>query len=504
MTTPEPGTLPHAAAPPPGCPAHAGGRAGEAPAAGRGAALYGPAVSEDPHGLYARLREQYGAVAPIELEPGVEAWLVLGYPELLELTRNEQLFSKDSRRWRVPAEGRLRPDSRVQPMTAWRPTLLNLDGAEHQRLRAAVADTLAQIDHGRLREITEAAADALIDGWGPDGTADLIAQYARRLPLLVFTQLLGLPAEAGPRLIELISHFVDSSENSVRANAEFQATLADLVRSRRAEPGADLTSWLLAHPARLTDEEALHHLVVILVAGNETTINWTGNTLRLLLTDRRFRATLSGGRLTVADALEEVLWRDPPTQNFPGRWATDDTVLGGQYISAGDMLVLGLAAANADPAAQGPLTPAPAHAAPSVRDGTGTTGNRAHLAWGAGRHVCPAQHPARLIVETAVETLLHRLPDLQLAVPAGELSWRPSPWSRALVSLPVLYSAFTPPRPAATERPVWTPPPHSTPGGSPPSPSTPSDATSTPRTPGSATPARRSWWNSLAGWWSGR
>ncbi|WP_406200565.1 cytochrome P450 [Kitasatospora sp. NBC_01560] len=501
MTTPEPGTAVPPMAPPPGCPAHAGGAAG-GPGAGGGlpvgvplAPLYGAAMADDPHGLYARLRAQYGPVAPIELEPGVEAWLVLGYPELLELTRNEALFSKDSRRWRVPAEGRLAADSRLLPMTSWRPTLLNLDGAEHQRLRAAVSDTLAQIDHRQLRETTEAAADALIDSWGPDGTADLIAQYARQLPLLVFTQLLGLPAGAGPHLVELISHFVDSSAKSVRANAEFQAILVDLVRRRRETPGADLTSWLLAHPAALTDLEAVHHLVVMMVAGNETTINWTGNTLRLLLTDRRFRATLTGGRLTVSDALEEVLWRDPPTQNFPGRWATGDTVLGGQYISTGDMLVLGLAAANADPAAQG--TASAAH---------GTLGgNRAHLAWGAGQHVCPAQHPARIIVETAVETLLHRLPDLQLAVPPSELTWRPSPWSRALVSLPVLYSAFTPPRPPAPERPAWTPPPVD-PNSPDPSPSgsTPSDATSTARTPGSAPQARRSWWSSLAGWWSGR
>jgi len=471
MTTPR---QDEALAPPPGCPAHRDI-----------APLYGSAVAEDPHGHYARLRERHGAVAPIELEPGVEAWLVLGYPELLELTRNEQLFSKDSRRWRVPREGRLRADSRLLPMTAWRPTLLNLDGAEHQRLRAAVADTLGRIDHRQLRETTEAAADALIDSWGPDGTADLIAQYARRLPLLVFTRLLGLPPELGPRLIELISHFVDSSEKSVRANAEFQAILVDLVRQRREQPGPDLTSWLLAHQAGLSDEEAVHHLVVILVAGNETTINWTGNTLRLLLTDRRFRSTLAGGRLTVSDALDEVLWRDPPTQNFPGRWATSDTVLGGQYISAGDMLVLGLAAANADPAVLG---------------SDGIAGNRAHLAWGAGKHVCPAQHPARLIVETAVETLLHRLPDLQLAVPAHELAWRPSPWSRALVALPVLYSAFTPPRAVTSERSSWSPPPTV----SSPSDSTPSGATSTARTPDSGRPDRRSWWNSLAGWWSGR
>lgn len=450
-----------------------------------GSPLYGAAVADDPHRLYARLRAEHGPVAPIELEPGVEAWLVIGYAELLELTRNEQLFSKDSRRWRVLREGRLRPDSHLVPMTMWRPTLQSMDGAEHQRLSTAVADTLGRIDHHRLRETTEAAATALIAGWGPDGTADLVAQFTRRLPLLVFTRLLGLPPEDGQHLVQLISDLVDSSKDSQRAAAEFFGLLTDLVLSRRQQPGEDLVSWLLGHPVGLTDEEVVHHLMVILVAGNEPCINWIGNTVRLLLTDRRFRTSLTGGRSTVADALDEVLWRDPPVQNFPGRWATSDTVLGGQYISAGDMLVQGLAGANDDPAAHGP---------------DGISGNRAHLAWGAGRHVCPAQDPARLIVETAVETLLHCLPDLQLAVPAHELKWRPSPWSRALVSLPVLYSAFAPPRPTAPERTAWTPPQPA----SAPTDSTPAGPTSTPRTPGSVPPDRRRWLSSLAAWWSGR
>ncbi|WP_369183446.1 cytochrome P450 [Streptomyces sp. Y1] len=483
-----------------GCPIGPGGGelpygAGRsAPADGPPTGLYGAAVAEDPHGLYARMRERHGPVAPIELEPGVEAWLVLGYPELLELTRNDALFSSDSRHWRVPAEGRLAPDSRLRPMTAWRPTLLHLDGAEHQRLRAAVSDTLAQIDHHQLRETTEAAADSLIDGWGPDGTADLVARYARPLPVLVFTQLLGLPSGAGPLLAELISHIVDSGPRSVRAGTEFQAIMHDLVRRRRATLGADLTSWLLAHPAGLTDEEAVHHLVVLMIAGNETSINWIGNTLRLLLTDRRFRTTLAGGRLTVSDALEEVLWRDPPMQNLPGRWATADTVLGGRYVRAGDMLVLGLAAANADPAAQG--------LASAAQGALG--GNRAHLAWGAGPHVCPAQHPARIIAETALETLLHRLPDLQLAVPPSDLTWRPSPWSRALTALPVLYSAFTPPRPPAADRPAWTPPQTAPRPGEHRSGPTRPDGAGPAGTPGSGAPGRPSWWDSVAGWWSGR
>ncbi|MFF4345141.1 cytochrome P450 [Kitasatospora sp. NPDC001540] len=472
MTVPE-----HLAAS--GCPY--AGRPGAAP-------LYGPAVADDPHGRYARMRAEHGPVAPIELEPGVEGWLVIGYQEMLDLTRNEQLFSKDSRHWRVPREGRLRADSPLVPMTMWRPTLQSMDGAEHHRLSTAVGDALSRIDHRWLLETTEAAATALIESWGPDGTADLVAQFTRRLPLLVFTQLLDLPEEDGPKLLGMITGMVDSGEESQRSAAAFGLLLTELVQRRRAHPGEDLASWLLAHPAGLSDEEVVHNLMVLLVAGNESTINWIGNTVRLLLTDRRFRTSLTGGRATVADALDEVLWRDPPVQNFPGRWATSDTVLGGQYISAGDMLVLGLAGANDDPAVHGP---------------DGLSGNRAHLAWGAGRHVCPAKDPARLIVETAIETLLHCLPDLQLAVPAHELAWRPSPWSRALVSLPVLYSAFAPPRPTTSERTPWTPQPQPQPGSAP-TDSTPPEPTSSPRTSGSALADLRRRLSSLVGWWSGR
>lgn len=461
--------------------------------------LNGAAVADDPHGLYARLRAEHGPVAPIELEPGVEAWLLLGYQELLTVARDEERFSKDSRRWRALTEGRVASDSALLPMMGWRPTLLYADGEEHIRLRGAVADTLDRIDQQGLRLLVQRDSAELIDEWCESGRADLLSDYARHLPLRVFTRLLGVPDSAGPRLIDAITHFVDSSDESVRAGREFEAILADLLARKKARPGEDLASWLLGHPARLTDAEVLHHLVVILVAGNETTINWTANTLRLVLTDDRFRTSLSGGRFTISDALEEVLWRDPPTQNFPGRWATRDTLLGGRRIRAGDALVFGLAAANADPAVR-----------PS--DTSRTIGNRSHLAWGAGRHSCPAQAPARIIAHSAVETVLRLLPDIRLAADASTLTWRPSPWSRALTALPAVFTPTVPgpeadprsgprlvaPRRNHPEGTTWTPNPaaHSA--------SAPSAGTSTRTTPHSGTPPQRPWWSSLARFLPGR
>jgi hypothetical protein len=125
-----------------------------------------------------------------------------------------------------------------------------------------------------------------------------------------------------------------------------------------------------------------------------------------------------------------VLWDEPPLAVCPGRFATGDMEFGGQHIKAGDLLVLGLAAGNADPAVR-PDLDLPVH------------GNRSHLAFSRGPHECPGQDIGRAITDTAVDALLTRLPDVHLAVPAEELERVSSTWSRHLVALP---ARFTPRR----------------------------------------------------------
>jgi cytochrome P450 len=145
------------------------------------------------------------------------------------------------------------------------------------------------------------------------------------------------------------------------------------------------------------------------------------------LTDERFANRLNGGRLSVDDALDTVLWEDPPVAHFPGRYALDDTELGGRPIRRGDALILGLAAAATDP---------------RIQTGAGTgaeIGNRAHLAWSAGPHSCPAKIPARIIAKTAVDTVLELLPGLRLAIPADAIPLVPALWARCPAALPVLF-----------------------------------------------------------------
>ncbi|MFE3251491.1 cytochrome P450 [Streptomyces sp. NPDC059209] len=402
-------------------------------------AIYGDQLDGDgmPR-LYERLRAEHGSVAPVTVAPGIEAWLVLGHREVLRLTREEQDFSHDPRRWSQLREGRVPADSPILPMVGWRPALLFADGSQHRRMRAAVSDALGRINGHELRRGVRATAERLIAEFADGRQADLVSDYARKLPLMVITGLLGLDGPTGEKLVQAIAGLVVANADSADASKRMGAILLALIEEKRHRPGNDVTSALLHHPARLTDEEVLHNLVVMFVAGNQTTVNWIATTLRILLCDPAFRSSLSGGHLSVDDALDLVLWRFPPTQNFPARYATRDLRFGGRDIRSGDMLILGLAAANADP----DILP---------EDGTPVVGNRSHLAFGAGPHTCPAQDPARLITRTAVDTIRHRLPDLELAVPESELAWIKSPWSKGLAALPVRFTEPQLPRdPRAT------------------------------------------------------
>ncbi|WP_237321381.1 cytochrome P450 [Streptomyces sp. JJ36] len=383
--------------------------------------MYGPGFAADPGAVYRRLRAT-GPTAPVELAPGVHATLVLGYEAALHVLRTPETFSKDPRRWRALADGTVPPDSPVVPMMGYRPNALLTDGEEHRRYREAITDSLGRVDPNALSAGVARSADRLIDGFASRGEADLLGEYAQVLPLLVFNRLFGCPPDYGDRLVEGMSGIFEGVD-AEKANDLLTDTITRLIALKRDRPGADVTSWLMAHPAGLTDEELLHTLVLLMGAGTEPEQNLIANSLRLLLSDDRFAGDLSGGSLAVEDALDEVLWTDPPMANYGVHFPVHDVPYGDTVLRAGVPHVVSFAAANTDPAL-----------AAEQR-----AGNRAHLAWSAGPHTCPAQGQARLIAAVAVERLLDRLPDLELAVPVGELEWRPGPFHRALAALPVRF-----------------------------------------------------------------
>ena len=396
-------------------------------------------MTHDPAAVFARLRAEQGEIAWVELEPGVGAWLVMGHAEILALTRRERLFSRDARNWRLFQDGTVPPDSPLGPMMFFRDNVIGYDGAGHARLRRPLDAAVSSIDQRRMRRSVEQLCGRLVDGFAGHGEADLIADYAVIVPMLAIAGLFGLDATRGHELLVAMQALFGSGEDAQEGNRRFEEILGGVLRARRQTPAADLTTVLAHHGDLRDDTEVLQSMVVMVSAGYHTTISWIAQSLRLMLTDPRFAARVRGGRLGVDEALDEVLWRDPPMCNMPARYALRDTELGGRAIRQGDALVLGLAAAGHDVRVHG-------------GDPAREAGNRSHLAWSAGPHACPGRVPARLITRTAVETLLHRLPGIALTVPADAVPLAPSPWTRCPAALPVSFpvpaAADTTPSPA--------------------------------------------------------
>ncbi|MER5962584.1 cytochrome P450 [Streptomyces sp. NPDC002057] len=429
MTRPssaEPAPDPTPTPPPPGCPAHAG------PAA---VPLSGPGFQTDPRAAYRAMRRDHGPVVPVELPGGVPAWLVIGYREIHQVTSDGQLFPRDVGLWNqwphIPDDWPLLPMV-GRPM----PSIYFSAGEEHRRHVRMVVPALESADPYEIRGHCEELADRLIDAVCGRGTADLVADFCEPLPVLVLARLIGFPDDEGTDISRVLKDLADGGPEAQSAHLRFAEHMGRLVAAKRAEPGDDITSRMLAFPEAFTDEEYMLDLMAVTAAGHLTTADWLGNSLRLMLTETDFADSMARGRHSVAEATTEVLWEDAPTQILAGRWAARDTRLAGRAVKAGDMLLLGLGAANTDPLIRQGLPDGGA----AARGGSG-----AHLAFSHGEYRCPfpAQEIAEIIVRTGIEVMLDRLPDLELAVPADELVRRPSAFLRGTTSLPV---RFTPVR----------------------------------------------------------
>ncbi|MDQ0987981.1 cytochrome P450 [Streptomyces sp. V2I9] len=404
--------------PPPGCPAHGSGRR---------IPLDTPEFAADPHAYYRYMR-QFGPTTPVTIAPGVDATLVTDYSAALDLLQNPSVFRKDSRRWRALSEGMISPDSPVLPLLAYRPNCMFTDGAEHLRLRQAITESFARVSNSRLSRIVNQAARFLINQFSARGSADLLRDYSQQLPLYVFNELFGCPAEIGDRVLFGIAGMFDGI-NAEQASQVLLQAVGELVALKRARPGEDITSYLMQHPAQLTDEELAHTLVLLLGAGGEPEGNLICNGFYTMLTNEEYARNGQFDK-----ALDDTLWRNAPMFNYAPHYPVVDADVAGDPVRAGDLVLVSFGAANAALADQGADT-------------------RGHLAWSAGPHACPSKEPARLIALTGMEALFNALPDVELAVPADSLVWRPGPFNRALASLPVRFAAVTP-RPAAQPQPT--------------------------------------------------
>lgn len=388
-------------------------------AAGARCPMHDGTFTADPQAIYDFVRA-HGPAGPVELAPGVDATLVVEHEMALRVLQNPSLFARDSRRWKGLNEGKVPLDSPVLAMMAYRPNCLYTDGAVHLRLRQAVTASLDRLNTRRLRRDVEPIADFLIDQFSERGRADLINDYAKMLPALLFNKLFGCPADIGDTVTVALGAFFDGVDVQ-RANEELTASLMELVSIKRRRPADDVTSWLIQHPAGLTDEELKDQLIILMGAGFEPLRNLIGHALHLLLSEEG----AGGSGMLVEEAIDHILWNNPPIANYATHFPVQDVDLGGLIVEANTPVVISFGGANSDPA---------------LKEARESRNKGAHLAWGAGPHACPAKDPALVIAVTAIERLLNALPDLTLGASDDELQWRPGPFQHALVGLPVRFT----------------------------------------------------------------
>ncbi|WP_067664433.1 cytochrome P450 [Nocardia miyunensis] len=397
--------------------------------------LSGPRFHTDPHRLYEEMRSAHGPVVAVELAGGIPAWLVIGYRELHQVTSDPDLFPRNVALWNqwpnIPPDWPLLPMV-GQPM----PSIYFTAGAEHRRHVAMVEPALESIDPFELRSTCEDLADRMIDVFCGRGEAELVSEFAEPLPVLALARLMGFSDEEAPELAWAMKTLADGGAQAQAAYQRFTELAHGRVHRERERPGRNMITAMIEFPEPFTDEEYGYDVQAVLAAGHLTTADWLINSLGLMLTEERFAVAFGGGRRSVDQAMNEALWEDAPNQILAGRWASRDTRLADKVIRAGDMLLLGLGAANGDP-----------HVRAHLGDGADLVhaGNSAHFAFSHGEYRCPfpAQQIAEIIARTGIEVLLDRLPDIDLAVPPHNLVRRPSPFLRGMSSLPV---NFTPVR----------------------------------------------------------
>jgi cytochrome P450 len=400
-------------------------------------ALFDAAFVADPYPAYAALREE-GRVRRVTLPGGVEAWLMTRYDDCRRAFLDTTSFSKDmAGSWTAFQEQRVPLTGDV--VIGMGDSMLVSDPPRHTRLRALVAKGFTPRRIEALAPAVEQAAARLLDGLLSRtgelaGRADLTAEFAALLPMEIIRQMLDVPAEDGERLrraVEAVmSNDEESREAAMAAFHEVHGYLAELVRRKRVEGGDDLTVALIEardSRDRLSEQELVSMLALLLSAGHETTVNLLGSSVLALLRHPGQLALLRREPERWPDAIEEVLRWDGPIQNALWRFTRVPVQVGEVTIPAGEAVALSVAAADRD---------AERFFDPETFDIT--RGERAHLAFGHGIHHCLGAPLARLEARIAVPLVFARLPALALA---GEPAYRPSTVSRALSSLPVTFVA---------------------------------------------------------------
>ncbi|MEH7463412.1 cytochrome P450 [Bacillus thuringiensis] len=362
------------------------------------------------------------------------AWLITRYEDAVSLLKDARLLKNTKN---VFSKEELATTFTLKNGVFLRKHMLNSDPPDHSRLRSLVQKAFTPQMILQLKDNIQSIADSLLKKVEHQHTINLVNDYAFPLPIIVISEMLGIPQEDRNKF-RVWSHAVIDSPETPEAMQEVDKKLGEfvvylryLVEKKRENPSDDLVSALIqaeSEGTKLSAQELYSMIMLLIVAGHETTVNLITNMTLALLEHPDQLLLLRQNPDLIDSAIEESLRYYSPVELTTMRWAAESFTLHGQNIEPKDEVIISLASANRDE-----------KVFPNANHFDITRKNNRHLAFGHGIHFCLGAPLARLEAKIAIPTLLHRMPGLKLKGKREDLKWSGNYLMRSLEELPLSF-----------------------------------------------------------------
>ncbi|WP_405146060.1 cytochrome P450 [Sphaerisporangium sp. NBC_01403] len=396
----------------------------------------------DIHAEADQLRAQ-GVATQVELPGGVLAWYISRHDVIRRLLTDPRVTKSARAHWTAFLNGEIPPDWELISWVAMN-NISTSYGKDHMRLRRLIGKAFTPRRVEAIRPRIVELTNQLLDGLAatePGQVVDLRERFCFPLPARLVADLIGMDETALAKTAVVIDMMVDTTVSPEQAGsilAGWRDAMAQLIAEKRANPGEDITSDLIAardeDGSRLSEDELTDTIFAILGAGSETTINFLDNATTGLLTHPEQRDLVTSGQISWDSVMEETLRCQAPLASLPLRFAAADIELDGVTIPKGDPILINYSAVGRDPSLHGQ----------DAGSFDITRPDKEHLSFGYGPHYCLGAGIARLIGSIGLSTLFERFPELTLAVPGDALEPLPTFIMNGHRSLPVLLSARVP------------------------------------------------------------
>nr|QZA73303.1 cytochrome P450 [Streptomyces sp.] len=386
----------------------------------------------DPHALYDVLRSE-APVREIIAPGGTKVWLVTRFDDAKSVLTDNRL-SKNIEAGQKVIQRHTDGETGMVFASELAAHMMNADPPDHTRLRKQVNKVFTQRAVEKLGPRIEKITTELLDAMEGRDEVDLMAALAYPLPMAVICELLGVPADDQERFKGWVPTQLSGGdpESMAQATTALLGYLHELIESKRSEPSDDVLTGLVrsSDDGKLNTQELVSMAFLLLVAGNETTVNLIGNGMYALLRHPEQLSALRADRSLMAGAVDELLRYESPVNTSSLRFTTEPIEVGGVVIPEGELVVVALTSANRDESQFPDASSLDIHR----QAGPG-------LSFGHGIHYCVGAQLARLEAQIAFDQLIDRFPHMRPAADPADLRWQPGTALRGLRSLPVSLGA---------------------------------------------------------------